>query len=309
MIYFRVLLLLNAQKLNSKLSIIYLSVIVFFGCSKFDPPETIPSYIKIDSIEIETTSSQGSSNNSGIKDAWLYVNEELIGVFELPLTVPVLKTGTCNVKVYAGIKRNGFSEDGERYLFLNPFEISANLVAGEILQINPKVSYASNANIWIEDFEGPGIKLSKTSAADVDFSLTTDASEVFEGSRSAKVEFASGNLLFEMQSDEAAFNNFNLGSSIYLEMDYKTNYQLIVGVFSRKTGELVDTQTPHLSLFPTTDDNGAMQWNKIYIDLAEAIRPQTPTEDLDIFIGIKYDQTQSTTLPKAYFDNIKMIYF
>lgn len=294
--------------MNARFTIIYLSLTLFFGCEKFDPPETIPAYIKIDSIDIETTSAQGTNDNLGIKDAWVYVNEELIGVFELPLIVPVLKEGDCNIKIYAGIKRNGFTEDGERYLFLNPYEITTNLVPTEILELKPTVTYISNANFWLEDFEGPGIKLSKTSNADVDFSLTTNADEVLEGSQSAKVEFTSGNLLFEMQSDETAFNNFNLGSTIYLEMNYKTNYQIVVGIFSRKTGELVDTQSPYLSLFPTTDVNGVDQWNKIYIDLTEIIRPVTPTEDLDFFIGIKYDASQSTVLPKAYFDNIKVIY-
>ncbi|MFP5471892.1 MAG: hypothetical protein ACLGGV_09885 [Bacteroidia bacterium] len=294
--------------MNVRFLIIYLSFGLFWGCNKFDPPETIPAYIKIDSIEIETTSAQGTNDNSGIKDAWIYVNEELIGVFELPLNIPVLKEGLCNVKIYAGVKRNGFAEDGEKYLFLNPYEVDANLVAGEILSLNPKVTYTSNANIWIENFEGPGIKLSKTSTADVDFSLTTNTDEVFEGSSSCKVEFISGNLLFEMQSDEVAFDNFNLGSNIYLEMNYKSNYHMIVGIFSRKTGELVDTQTPYLTLFSTEDDNDVAQWKKIYVDLTEVIRPVTPTEDLDIFIGIQYDASQSATLPIMYLDNIKVIY-
>jgi len=51
-----------------------------------NPAEPIPSYIHIDKIDLTTDySSQGTSSNK-ITDAWIYVDNELIGAFEMPVT-------------------------------------------------------------------------------------------------------------------------------------------------------------------------------------------------------------------------------
>lgn len=285
-----------------------------FGCKKFDPDETIPAFIKIDNVKIKTSSEQGSNNPSGIKDVWVYVNEEMLGVFELPADIPVLKSGDCNIKVFAGIKNNGISSEGERYVFLNAFETTSTLIPEQTITLEPEFTYVSSANFWVENFEGPGIKVNTTRNSDVSLQLTTNPNEVFENSQSGYAEFDSNNLLFEIQTDEPAFNNFNLGSTIYLEMDYSfkgridsSSYYnpLIVGVFSRKSGELVDTQNAYLTLFPSTE--GDILWNKIYVNLTEVIRPLTPTEDLDVYIGIR-KASNNIVNPKLFIDNLKIIY-
>jgi hypothetical protein len=285
---------------------IFLSV-AWFGCSKFDPAEKIPSYITIDKVDIETTAAQGSDITTAILDAWVYVNEELIGVFEIPFTIPVLKSGTSNIKILAGIKRNGMKDVGISYPFFNPYEIKANLEEGKILKLDPVFTYKTDATVWLEDFEGPGVKFTKTSRSDFDLTITSTPGEVYEGNKSAKVIFTADDNLFEVETDEAAFNNFNFGSTIYMELNYSTNYQLTLGIFTRKTNELVATQRAYINLFPSTETS-TPKWKKIYIDLTEIIAPNTPAEGINVFMGIQYDKAQNATLPKAYFDNIKIVY-
>ena len=293
--------------MSKQLLAIFAFVLSFIGCSKLDPSEPIPSYIKIDAVSIDATTAQGSNNAKGIIDAWIFVDEELIGVFELPLTIPVLKSGKRTIKIFPGIKRNGMRTNGVIYPFMNHYEITTTLVEGEILTLSPVFTYRDDATLWLEDFEGPSVKFIKSNNSDVDLEITTTAGEVYEGTKSAKGIFNPDDILFEIETDEAAFNNFNLGSTIYLEMDYSTTTLLSIGVYSRKTGELVPIQNPYLRLFPTSETS--IEWNKIYIDLTEIIRPQVPTEDLDLFIGVMYNKAQSEILPRAYFDNIKIIYF
>ena len=67
---------------------------LLFSCNKFDGDQTIPAYIHIEKITLADNPiiSEGSLSNR-ITDAWVYVDDELIGAFELPATFPVLKKG------------------------------------------------------------------------------------------------------------------------------------------------------------------------------------------------------------------------
>ncbi|HEY0262319.1 MAG TPA: hypothetical protein VGB95_04790, partial [Chitinophagales bacterium] len=85
------------------------------GCSM--PNNGIPVYIQIDSMSVQTNQSTQGSASSKITDAWLYVNGEQIGVFELPAKIPVLKSGDLRVSISAGIKDNGIANTRAAYPF------------------------------------------------------------------------------------------------------------------------------------------------------------------------------------------------
>ena len=70
-----------------KISLCFLALVIavttFVSCEKLNPAETIPAYIKINEIKLNVPAdgSQGSSQ-SNFNCAWVYVDEELIGVVE-----------------------------------------------------------------------------------------------------------------------------------------------------------------------------------------------------------------------------------
>jgi hypothetical protein len=105
--------------MSKQLLAIFAFVLSFIGCSKFDPSEPIPSYIKIDAVSIDATTAQGSNNAKGIIDAWIYVDEELIGVFELPLNVPVLKSDKRTIKIFSW---NKTQRDAQLWCKLSVYE-------------------------------------------------------------------------------------------------------------------------------------------------------------------------------------------
>ena len=57
--------------------------IIISSCQKEDVGG-VPAYIKINSIELE------NNTTSYITDAWVYINGQLQGVYELPSKFPVL---------------------------------------------------------------------------------------------------------------------------------------------------------------------------------------------------------------------------
>ncbi|HOV12628.1 MAG TPA: hypothetical protein PLL90_12785, partial [Bacteroidales bacterium] len=81
-------------------------VMLFFNsaCKKTD---LVPSYIHIDKIDLNTTYEFDGSNSCKITDAWVYIDGDLQGIYELPATFPVLANGQHTIMVRAGIKLNG----------------------------------------------------------------------------------------------------------------------------------------------------------------------------------------------------------
>ncbi|MDG2154260.1 MAG: hypothetical protein P8K10_10035, partial [Crocinitomicaceae bacterium] len=103
------------------------------------------SNIDLSGLEGELTES--------ITNAQVYIDDELIGIFEVPFRIPILKTGAVNVKVYPVVINNGISATKKLYPFLNRYEIDSELIQNEDLVINPVTSYKSFTNFWVEDFE------------------------------------------------------------------------------------------------------------------------------------------------------------
>ena len=78
-----------------------LLAVALASCQKFKGSQTVPAYIHIDSIAVEGDYYTYGANTANITDAWVYVDDQIIGTFELPATFPVLKKGKHKVSVYA----------------------------------------------------------------------------------------------------------------------------------------------------------------------------------------------------------------
>ncbi|NTV84545.1 MAG: hypothetical protein HGA23_09650, partial [Bacteroidales bacterium] len=68
-------------------------ILMISGCDKFEGGQTVPSYLKIDSIGFVTDNDLQGTNSQKITDVWVYVDDDLIGGFEMPATIPVLAEG------------------------------------------------------------------------------------------------------------------------------------------------------------------------------------------------------------------------
>ena len=141
-----------------------LIVITIISCKKDN--NTIPAYIRIDDITLNET-----NTNSKITDAWVYVDDELQGVYELPALFPVLKNGKHNLRVKAGIKDNGIASTRITYPFYKSFIIEEQeFTQRSTLYITPKVKYLENINLDenLEDFDGNGLNLETDSIFSID---------------------------------------------------------------------------------------------------------------------------------------------
>lgn len=282
------------------------------GCN--DKEEPIPSYLYIPNIELEVSAdgSQGC-NAHDIVDAWVYVNGKLIGVFEMPSTIPILASGNSKINVFAGIKKNAITSQRIRYPLYRSFDVDLDLTPGKVDTLIPRVVYNQNAKFsWIEDFEDGNISLEKSgnlTTHDLLF-ITTDSADVFDfngttNTRSGRVNIPTGFQIFENRTTKE-YELPRFGQDIYLELNFKCNTELVVGMYAL-LGTSVQGYYPVVNLFSTVDDMGEMQWKKVYISLSEDVN--NPAYNGAVFKPFLKAQSNSTGNPQLFFDNIKLVHF
>jgi len=256
----------------------------------------IPAYISIPSITLSTDYVTEGSASSNITDAWVFVNDDLVGVYELPAKFPVLKEGNSSVKIFAGIRDNGIAASRVRYLLYDAHLEQVNLVVGDTVEIMANVRYNAGVKFsWMEDFDGATNSFIYNAASDTIFNKQSVVKK--EGLYSGQIYLEDEMDFFEATS--IPFTTLPMGGTLYLEMDFMTNENLAIGVY------LDDQQYAHITI------NTSEDWKKIYINLEDAIRNNTKASEVKIFIGMKEENEVvfKTNHPEAYIDNVKLVHY
>tara|TARA_B110000444_G_scaffold131255_1_gene123318 strand:+ start:138 stop:968 length:831 start_codon:yes stop_codon:yes gene_type:complete len=267
-----------------------LTLLVFASCQKEDAVG-IPAYIKIENIYLGENDS-----NSTITDAWVYINGQLQGVYELPATFPVLEEGNANIKVYAGIKNNGIASDRVIYPFYSSDTTNKVLTINASTEIYPTVNIKGNIDGKFDDFDngysfnsdtcfqvlsgGPYGKYGSLSLSDSDSILITE---------------------INYQDFPLSFDNVpQQGSPTYMELDYKNNTSFLVGMYIN----FPNSPTLEKGLLWV---NPKEDWNKIYIDITQTVSEAIGAETFSIFIKMQRDSNLDEN--KLDFDNIRIIHY
>ena len=265
-------------------NLIYL-LLILAACNKENTDE-IPSYINIESITLE------EDTLNKITDAWIYINDQIQGVYELPTEFPVLNRGNQQIRIRAGIKLNGIASTRIAYPFYSSFIDTINLAIDSIIKMNPIVHYIDSANFFFEDFNEDSIVIDSTINSDVNLIRETE-----DGNNYAVGKLNDSLMVFEIATHEL-INLPQAGAPVFLELNYKCNTEFLVGVYVNYT-QLVNQKD---LLWVNPKEN----WNKIYINLTPAISEGINATSFKVFIGMVRDF--SLTQNEIYLDNIKIVY-
>jgi hypothetical protein len=292
-----------------------LIMVVFLvtSCSKDKFKAQTPSYLHLESIDLETESFEGSSSHK-ITDAWVTMDGNFLGAFEVPCIVPILAEGEHEFRISAGIKANGISATRITYpfydvcdLFLksnNTYQLSdANyitLIKDSSVVVNATTKYTENTNfLFIEDFEDAGAVLEMSEQSDTILTSTNIDSLVFEGYGSGEVHLDSVNDFFELISSE-----FTPMSSIYnatmLELNYRCDHSFKLGVAVKSADTGVIDRFESIQISPSSD------WNKIYVHMTNQVNLGNSDDEFGVFIGSV--KSSSVETASFYFDNIKWVH-
>ena len=265
--------------------------LLFSTCVK---ENEIPAYLYIPSFTLTTTAGQGTAAHK-ITDVWVYVDGAAQGIYQLPAQFPIVNLGKHEIKLFPGVRNNGIKSNPVIYPFLNSFTKTMDLASGKTDTLRPTATYVSGANFkLLEDFENANsLTFNKDNAPTFRFGQVENG---FEG-KCAGLTMTKTNSYFE-KGITTKVQLPDASQSIYLEMHYKTQSPIAVGVYGTSATNAVGLTTYKVTLFPTD------VWNKTYINLTNEVKDMRLTDFQIVFSSLLPDSISTATV---LIDNIKLL--
>ena len=281
-------------------SILFLPLLLLMqtSCEKFSGDQTIPAYLSVDSIYLQTDITTEGSASHNITDAGVYVDDNLVGTFQMPVRFPVLYTGSHKLTIIPGIKRNGIATTRVTYPFYDEITRTISFTPDSTISVGVlKTTYFSNTKFtWKEDFEGVAISMDTSRQSKAELEVTNTDSLTFEGVHSGMINLDSASNFFEV----VTHNYYSIPKApVYLEMNFNSNSSFQAGVYVF-TSDYIIYQAPILNLNPT-----GYTWKKIYIDLTTTLNSYQNSTTFKIYLGGYKDSGLENA--RILFDNLKIV--
>jgi hypothetical protein len=289
----------------------FASLLIVSSCELINPVEEIPSFIQIDSFVMEDNvlADEGSLSHD-IRDAWVFIDDEMIGIYELPARIPILESGIHKLTVGPGIFVSTNSTNRDNYAFYNAhIDQNFNLIAGETQFVTPVSSYRDPGSTYayevIDDFESVIVQIDSFNGSQVPIIQTQDKGFVFEGSGSGLVSIKSTDSLAFFKTPTVEL--IGDGKLTYLEIDYYSDYTFTIYGRAINTGYQNET-FELLNLKPTTDEEDEKEWKKAYINITSMTSGALNPAGFYIFFNISLNNVAERVDGYVAFDNIKFVY-
>ncbi|MFI5222492.1 MAG: hypothetical protein ACHQK8_09215, partial [Bacteroidia bacterium] len=303
------------------------------SCTLLDTtPVMVPAYIYVPAIGFHTNKNsfkdEGDSSSKFV-DIWIYSNGKSLGnigvintnYYFKPALIPIQASGMTEIEFDAGIAKSGQSDTRIAYPFTERQVFMRNLTPNSVDTFYPVFNYLQSMmpsysvidKNMDENFESGtsstgALRQFTTNATYNTFGDTVlaihDSSTVYPSIRLGKF---SGNIVmqpasqfFEMNST-VSFTKESLqpsvASPVYLELDYKSDVSILVGMKATDANN-VETFIPEFNSNPTTF------WNKVYVCLDQDMNPTMTGTTFKMTIRIFKD---AGTSPNIWIDNVKLV--
>jgi len=293
-------------QLYSSIAIVLAVLFFSFGaCTKFEGNQTVPTYLKIDTVFFTTNYSLQGEKSHEITDVWIYVDDQQIGVFEIPAMFPVLAMGKHKLEIRPGIKVNGISSTRAPNPLMKPLIFdNFDFYPDSVQELNNLTfKYYDNSKFaWIEDFENVSLTIESISYSDTTIKRTEPANNP-EAYLSSTSKYSGIINLTEERSNYgawslAAFELPILEAPVLLEMDFKTDNYVSVGLLVYLPGDY--ERKPLVVL------NHSEEWNHIYINLTPTVNQYPNAINFKVLFEAGHEDGNEVS--NIYLDNIKLIY-
>ena len=279
-------------------------ILLFFinACKK---EQEIPSYLFIPGINASGTYSISGSDSSNIYGARVFLNNQLIGVYQTPVEVPLFAEGDQKIQIVALIEKDGFSDALIPYPFYDFTENDVFLGKDSTVKISPVVDYLSETNViyWFEDFEGQGMKFINFESSTSELEITNNSDKVYE---------ANGSGLFKLDHDSAYIKTltneefiYTKATNAFVELHYKSNQPFFFNVVVKlQSGQII--KIPRFQFKETVDNStGELFWNKTYLEIGSVLNAENQLQSFEICFEALRDVSVSNSI--VLIDNVKLI--
>ena len=282
--------------------LVFISFFIFSSCVKSNAD---PSWLQVNDWVLESNislSGEEGELTQNFSNAKVFVNDQLIGIFETPFRIPLLLEGASNLKIFPVVINNGISATKKVYPFVDRYELDVTLVKNETVEVSPVTRYNSNTNFWVEDFEDINISIENdpnTSAATLQFS--NDDLTASNGNYYGKV------VLNNVDSSWVAYTTDELyipkGVDVYLEVDYFNTNDVYQGLISVSPSGV----TNNVNIRMNGQEIEDVQWKKIYIELKELVIGSPNQSSFKQSFIANFDNGEVEGI--ICLDNIKVVWF
>lgn len=274
-----------------------LGIMSFICCDS--EPEPPASYLTVHPFTFQSRPGEGSARQS-ITDGWIYVNNQYIGAYELPATIPVLDSGFLEVLIQPGYRENGRITSPARYDLLEPYKTSALFDPFETTEIFPTTTYQSGLRFtFLEEFEGVHfLNIDRDGNQETKILLST-VEEAYEGLRSGVIELtATRKSIVAVYDIEKPIPQSP--DPIILELHFKADIPFSIGFLGNK-GPLGEDYLINATLFPKKE------WTKAYFDFRDLINDSN-SDGYRLAVAANFQVDTTIAVQRILLDNIKVIH-
>jgi hypothetical protein len=275
------------------------------GFAACDTEQSIPAYLYIPAVNLNVTDTAQGTNTSKIIDAWVYANDNLVGGFRVPATVPIIGEGNTKITVIAGVAENGNFSTPSNYPFYDAYNVTKNLKPGTLDTIKPVVTYSTTntkpLKFWICDFENSNKFAALPDPAYADTSIAMKVAGL-PGSKYGYIRLTNQKRQVVCGSSQRITPD--LKKQVWVEVDYKGTNSITLGVIGYKGINTYRQYASKTAFIPKPN------WNKIYLSLGKemiALNESNGATEFQVsIVAIKDENSAATT--EVNVDNIKVIY-
>ncbi len=285
---------------------------LFVQCNSFSGEQEIPAYIKIEGFNLVENPDISLPQEEGfltsdIRDVWVYVDNELIGAFPLPCSVPVLTTGKHKVDIRPGVLYNGMHATREAYPFYTTIIDTLDLVEGkEVVFTKKDIMYNAERSQFpnlYEMFEDPYVNfelLVNAAEEATEMPMVVDEDSVLYGNMCGAIYYNPNGKNKYITIDSIYCTNKN---GTVLEIDYHSNIPFEVGIYGKSSSASSFESVSAVRIYP----NAEKGWQKVYILLNKVWSMlDYPTYYRFYFEAFNPDEKNNTFI---HLDNIKVVHY
>lgn len=262
-------------------------------------PAAAPSFLRIDTIAVDSTSFDSTGTVShAIRYAWVYANDNLLGVFWLPVVLPILEEGEVEITVFGGISENGIATQAGRYPFYAPWQKKVNLNTMDTTTVFPRVRYPKGFVVPVNQTFDQA-QLNEMSLAIVQgggfYSILLNELEAYEGQGCLQLYLPEGDQDMILETSSLPVPTGKAG--YFIEMDYRNNCDFILGLRAAGSNQAASL----IGVRPR------QEYNKLYVNITNLVDQLSGVSEA-IHLYIQVPQDTSIADQRVYIDNLKLVY-
>ncbi len=269
------------------------------ACSNFNATDLNPYFIELSEPSLVTIPVQGEPTHK-IRDAWVFTQDQELGPFEVPVTLPVLEDeSSTDLVIFPGIREDGREGVPIIYPYLRPIQVTLDAIPGETYPIDLEFEYYDDVSFaFVEDFNGSHtFVLESDDFEGSNLTIVTDPLDPTNTNKVARLNVDQQNPVCEVFTS-SLFLPSDFNNNAYLEINYSSDTPLVLGVMQT----IGSYQIPEYIILLNPKPLG----NKLYLDLGSILNDPNIGQ-FSLLLNLSLEGS-SVTSGEAFVDDIKLIH-